>query len=82
MTLTLTDRITIILISWTLLLFIITADIEIFFILIFIGILITKEMTDIYTSKGFKLRLNAYIILFLLVYVILISQKIITILQT
>lgn len=80
--LALNDRITITLISWTLLLFIITADIEIFFVLIFLGILITKEMTDVYTSKTFKTKLNAYIITFLIMYTALISQKIITILQT
>jgi len=80
--LTLNDRITITLISWTLLLFIITADIEIFFVLIFLGILITKEMTDIYTTKTFKTKLNVYIFTFLFIYGILISQKIITIIQT
>lgn len=80
--LTLNDRITIVLISWTLLLYLITADIEIYFVLIFLGILITKEMTDIYTTNTFKHRLNAYIIIFLFIYIILISQKIITILQT
>ncbi|MBS3778432.1 MAG: hypothetical protein KGY50_03970 [Candidatus Thermoplasmatota archaeon] len=80
--LTLNDRITITLISWTLLLFLITADIEIFFVLIFLGILITKEMTDVYTNKTFKTKLNVYIITFLFIYGILISQKIITIIQT
>jgi DNA-directed RNA polymerase subunit RPC12/RpoP len=78
----LTNRIGIVLILWTLLLFIITADIEIYFILIFIGILITRELTDLYTSDYFKKRLNTYIILFLFTYIFLIGQKIIEIIST
>ncbi len=78
----LTNRIGIVLILWTLLLFIITADIEIYFILIFIGILITRELTDLYTSDYFKKRLNAYIILFLFTYIFLIGQKIIEIISS
>ena len=78
----LSDRIAIVLIAWTLFLFVITADLEIYFILIFIGILITKELTDIYTTDSFKTRLNAYIIFFLVTYIILIYQKVMQILQS
>jgi len=78
----LSNRISIILIFWTLVLFVITADLEIYFILIFIGILITRELTDLYTSKTYKKRLNTYIIIFLFTYIILISQKIMEILAT
>lgn len=78
----LNDRIAIVLISWTLLLFVLTADIEIYFVLIFLGVLITKELTDLYTSTHFKHRLNVFIIVFLSIYIVLIAQKIFTILQT
>ena len=78
----LSNRISIVLIFWTLLLFVITADLEIYFILIFIGVLITRELTDLYTSKTYKTRLNAYIVIFLFTYIILISQKIMEILAT
>jgi hypothetical protein len=78
----LSNRISIVLILWTLLLFVITSDLEIYFILIFIGILITRELTDMYTTKTYKKRLNAYIIIFLFTYIILISQKIMEILAT
>ncbi|MDG6219563.1 MAG: hypothetical protein QCI00_09015 [Candidatus Thermoplasmatota archaeon] len=78
----LSNRISIVLILWTLFLFIITAEIEIYFILVFIGVLITRELTDLYTSDLYKKRLNAYIILFLLAYVVLIGQKIIEIISS
>lgn len=78
----LSNRISIVLIFWTLLLFVVTADLEIYFILIFIGVLITRELTDLYTSKTYKTRLNAYIVIFLFTYIILISQKIMEILAT
>lgn len=77
----LSNRISIVLILWTLLLFVITSDLEIYFILIFIGILITRELTDMYTTKTYKKRLNAYIIIFLFTYIVLISQKIMEILS-
>lgn len=77
----LSNRIGIVLILWTLLLYVITADVEIFFILIFIGIIITRELTDLYTSVRYKKTLNVYIIIFLFTYGILISQKIIEILS-
>lgn len=78
----LTNRISIVLILWTLLLYGITVNVEIYFILIFIGVLITRELTDLYTSKTFKTRLNAYIAIFLFTYIMLISQKIMQILAS
>lgn len=78
----LSNKISIILIIWTLTLYVITADLEIYFILIFIGTIITRELTDRYTSNMYKKRLNTYIIIFFFTYTILISQKIIEILST
>lgn len=78
----LSNKISIILIIWTLILYVITADLEIYFILIFIGTIITRELTDRYTSNMYKKRLNTYIIIFFFTYTILISQKIIEILST
>ena len=78
----LSNKISIILIIWTLILYVITADLEIYFILLFIGTIITRELTDIYTSNMYKKRLDTYIIIFLFTYTILISQKIIEILST
>jgi len=79
----LSDKIAIILIFWTLLLFVITSgnQVEIFFILIFIGFLITRELTDDLATITLKHRLDGYIIVFLLAYVFVISEKIINILS-
>jgi hypothetical protein len=78
----LSNKSCIVLIIWTLLLYVITSDLEIYFILIFIGIIITRELTDKHTSDLFKKRLNIYIFLFLITYVILIGQKVIEIVST
>jgi len=68
---------------WILFLFLITgdSDLEIYFILIFTGVLVVKELTDIYVTKKFRLRMNIFISCFLLIYVLIISQKIINILD-
>ena len=68
---------------WILFIFIITGDkdLEIFFILIFTGVLVVKELTDIYVTKNFRLRMNIFISVFLLIYVLIISQKILNILE-
>lgn len=68
---------------WILFIFIITGDkdLEIFFILIFTGVLVVKELTDIYVTKNFRLRMNIFISVFLLIYVLIISQKILNILD-
>ena len=71
------NKISIVLILWTLLLIVFITDIEVYFALIFLGILIAREIADFHTSNMYKKRLNAYIIIFLLVYIVLISQKII-----
>jgi len=73
------NKISITLILWTILLFVLTQDIEIYIILIFIGIIIARELTDMHISDIYKKRLDAYIIIFLLTYIIITSQKIIEI---
>lgn len=68
---------------WILFLFLVTGniDLEMYFILIFTGVLVVKELTDIYVTKKFRLRMNFFIFGFLLIYVLIISQKIINILD-
>ena len=77
------ERIALVLIAWTLLLFLITGpdQIEIFFILVFIGFIITRELTDTLISKPLKHRLDAFIIIFLIAYIFIISEKIINVLN-
>lgn len=76
------NRIMLILSIWILFLFTIINEtqIELFFILTFIGILVVKELSDEYISSQLKMRMNAYIIVLLMIYTVIISQKIINIL--
>jgi len=82
--LTLQEQVSIALIVWTLILFIITTpqQLEIYFILLFIGILITKELTTDLLPKKTQNRLNMYIFTFLIAYIYLIAQKIMETLST
>lgn len=77
------EKITLVITTWILILLFITGDtdLETFFVLIFIGILVVKELTDIFTSKHFKLRMNIFISVFLIIYVVIIAQRIINILD-
>lgn len=77
------EKIALVLSFWILLIFIITGDanLEIFFILIFIGVLIVRELTDIYTTSNLKDRLNLFIYIFLIIFIIIVGRKIIDILN-
>jgi len=74
------EKITLAITLWILFLFLITGDasLEVFILLVFIGILVIKEFTDIYTTKYFKLRIKIFICIFLLIYVVIIAQKILS----
>ncbi len=73
-------HITIGIITWILLIFFITGlDIETFFILIFLGLLVIKEFTDESISLRLRSRINILISFFLLVLLVVIGQKIINI---
>lgn len=76
----LTEKITLIIIVWTLFSFFITndADIEIFFVLIFIGLIVVKQITDEFTTLHLKKRMTIFIIVFLIASIIIIAQKILT----
>jgi len=79
----LSEKITLVITAWILVLFFITGveDLEIFFTLIFIGILVAKILSDLYASKKFNLRMNLVIFVFLIIYVVIIAQDIINILN-
>ena len=74
------EKITLVIIIWTLILFFLTnnTDVEVFFVLIFIGLLVIKLLTDEFTSIHLKNRLNIFIFVFLVVFLIIISQRILT----
>lgn len=65
-------------IIYIIILFSITAkDLEIFLILIFLGVLITKTVIDEYIPKSLKIRMNLFISVFFIIFIILIIKKII-----
>jgi hypothetical protein len=79
----LSEKITFIISVWILLVLVITGDanLEIFFILIFIGVLIVRELSDIFTTEDLKGRMNLFIYVFILIFIAIVGNKIITILQ-
>ena len=79
----LSEKITIIIGLWILFVMIITGEgnLEIFFILIFIGVLIIRELSDIFTTTDLKQRMNLFIYLFLMVFILIVAKKIISILS-
>jgi hypothetical protein len=74
------EKITLIVIVWTLFSFFITneADIQIFFGLIIIGLLVIKQITDEFTTLHLKKIMIIFIIVLLIAYIIIIAQKILT----
>ncbi len=76
------EKITLIIAGWILLVLFITGDsnLEIFFILIFIGVLIVRELTDVFTTINLKDRMNIFIYLFILVFILIVGKKIISVL--
>ena len=77
------EKITIFLAIWIVIVLFATGDgnIELFLILIFIGLLVGKELTDRYTSANLRKRMNIFVFFFLLIFVIIIGEKIIGILK-
>ena len=77
-------QITLVISVWMLVMFLITgmsgtANLEIFFILVLIGFLIVKEITYEFTAAHLKNRMNVFIFLFLIAFIVLIAKKIISI---
>jgi len=52
-------------------------DLEIFLILIFLGVLVTKAVIDEYIPKPLKIRMNLFIILFFIIFMIIVTKRII-----
>jgi len=77
------EKITLIIAIWILIVLIITGNtnLEIFFILIFIGVLIIRELSDVFTSTNLKDRMNLFIYFFILIFIVIVGQKILTILN-
>jgi len=80
----LSEKITLIIALWILLALLITkdADLELFFVLIFIGILIIRALIDIFISTPLKRRMNIVIYVFIIVFIAIVGNKIITIINS
>lgn len=77
------EKLTIIITFWIVLVLFITgtANLEIFFILIFIGVLIVRELSDVFTTTNLKDRMNLFIYFFIFIFMIIVGQKILSILH-
>ena len=76
----LSEKITLLIIGWALFSFFITndADLEMFFVLIFIGLFVIKQLTDELTTLDLKKRMSIFIIALLIICITIIAQKILT----
>jgi hypothetical protein len=74
------EKIAIFVTIWTVLMFLITGstDLETFFILIFIGLILVQELADEFTSAYLKNRMYVFISVFFIVFVVLISIRVIS----
>jgi len=77
------EKITILVAAWSIIILFITSgtELEIFFILILIGFVAIKEFTDRYTSVNLKRKFNIFIFAFLIIFIVIITEKIINILN-
>jgi len=80
----LSEKITLLIALWILLALLITKDVdlELFFVLIFIGILIIRALIDIFLSTPLKHRMNLIIYVFIIVFILIVGNKIITIINS
>ncbi len=76
------EKISLVFIAWVLIVLFLTGDenLEIFFILLFIGILIIRELTDVFIPGDLKDRMNTFIYIFIIIFIVIVGKKVITIL--
>ena len=72
------EKITLVITVWIILMFFIVgeADLENFLIFILIGFLIVKELTDSFTTIHLKHRMNVFIYLFFMIFIVIIGKRI------
>ena len=73
------EKITLLISAWMVFVLIFAMDttLEMFLVLLLIGLLVVKIFTDRYTLTRFKHRMNIFILAFSLLFVIIISRKVI-----
>ena len=77
----LSEKLTFLIALWVFIALLITGigNLEIFFILVFIGVLIIRELSDVFSPISIKDRMNLFIYVFLFIFVFIVGKKIITI---
>jgi len=77
----LSEKITLCLAAWMIIVLFITSDVEleIFFILILIGLIVIKEVSNQFSVKALKFKMNVFILFLLLTFFVLIARRIINI---
>lgn len=66
---------------WTSLCLVFVESLEVLFVLVLLGILVIRELTDMYTSKPLKDRMNFFIYTFLFIFTFIVIRKVYLILQ-
>ena len=76
------EKITLVISAWIVLVMFLTGEenLEIFFVLIFIGVLIARELLDVFTTVDLKDRMSLFIYIFLFIFIVIVGKKIINIL--
>lgn len=79
----LSEKITLVVAGWILIVLLITGEsnLELFFVLIFIGVLVVRELTDVFTSSNLKERMNLFIYIFLIIFMVIVGKKVMEILS-
>jgi len=75
------EKITLFVAVWIIVALFITgdADLEVFFVVILVGMLIAREFTDRFTTIHLKQRMNIFILMFIIVFMVLVTRKIINV---
>jgi hypothetical protein len=78
------EKITFVIALWILIALLVTTDtdFELFFVIIFIGVLIIRALTDVFITGPVKFRMNIIIYIFIIVFIVIVGNKIITIINT
>ena len=76
------EKLALVIAFWILIVLLITkdTDLELFFVLIFIGVLIVRALAEVFIPTSLKFRLNLIIYLFIIVFIVIVGSKIMAIL--
>jgi hypothetical protein len=61
---------------WISICLIFVESLEVLFVLVLLGILVLRELTDLYTSKPLKDRVNFFIYTFLFIFTFIVIRKV------